>query len=109
MAIPHATPGQPIDVRALGPRLSGAKTTALFKSEQLEVMRLVLQAGKSLPPHSVPGEITIHCIEGRIDITLDSQSHRLDAGEMLFLARSQSHGVRALEDSSALVTIVLAG
>ena len=107
MAIPHATPGQPIDVSPLGPRLLSEKTTALFKSEQLEVIRLVLQAGKSLPPHSVAGEITVQCVEGRIDVTFDSQSHLLEAGQMLFLARSKSHGVVALEDSSALVTIVL--
>ncbi|MBX3628066.1 MAG: cupin domain-containing protein [Rhizobacter sp.] len=107
MAIPHATPGQLIDVRPLGPRLRSQKTTALFKSEQLEVIRLVLQAGKSLPPHSVAGEITIQCIEGRIDVTVNSQSHLLEAGEMVLLARSASHGVVAIEDSSALVTIVL--
>lgn len=107
MAIPHATPGQLIDVRPFGLRLQSEKTTALFKSEQLEVIRLVLQAGKSLPPHSVAGEITIQCIEGRINVTVSSQSHLLEAGEMLFLARSASHGVVAIEDSSALVTIVL--
>ena len=107
MAIPHATPGQLIDIRPFGPSLQSEKTTALFKSEQLEVIRLVLQAGKSLPPHSVAGEITIQCVEGRIDVTADSQSHVLEAGQMLFLAKSALHGVVALEDSSALVTIVL--
>ena len=107
MAIPHASPGQLIDVRPLGPRLKSEKTTALFKSEQLEVIRLVLQAGKSLPPHSVAGEITVQCVEGRIDVTADSKNHVLEAGQMLFLARSASHGVVAIEDSSAVVTIVL--
>lgn len=107
MAIPHATFGQSIEVRPLGPRLRSEKSTALFKSEQLEAIRLVLRAGSSLPPHSVAGEITIQCIEGRIDVTANSQSHLLEAGQMLFLPRSASHGVVALEDSSALVTIVL--
>lgn len=72
-------------------------------------MRLVLPTGKALPPHSVPGEVTIQCIEGRIDVTLDGRSHVLDAGTMLFLNRGAAHGVVAIEDSSALVTIVLAG
>ena len=69
MALPHASPGQPIDIRPLGDALAGTKTVALFKSRDLEVMRVVLLAGKSLPPHKVPGEITIQCIEGRIDVT----------------------------------------
>lgn len=107
MAIPHASSGQLIDVRPLGKRLSGEVSIALFKSEQIEVIRLVLPAGKSFPPHQVPGEITIHCIEGRIDVTVEGSSHVLEAGQMLFLAGGVPHGVDAIEDASALVTIVL--
>jgi len=66
MAIPHAGSNEPIDVKPFGIQLTSEKATALFKSEQLEAMRVVLQAGKSLPPHKVPGEITIQCIEGEM-------------------------------------------
>jgi quercetin dioxygenase-like cupin family protein len=107
MAIPHALPGQPVDVQPLGARLAHEKTTALFKSADLEVMRLVLRAGKSLPPHSVPGEITVQCIEGSIDVTAENRSHVLRAGQLLYLAGGVRHGVTALEDSSALVTVAL--
>lgn len=107
MAIPHAQPGQTVDVSPLGPRLPGERTSALFKTESLEVMRLVLGAGKALPPHKVAGEITIQCIEGRIDVTCEGRSHVLGAGELLYLSGHAMHGVVALEDSSALVTIVL--
>lgn len=108
MAIPHARPGQAIDVRPLGSRLAGEATSALFKSEQLEVIRLVLVAGKSLPTHQVSGEITIHCLEGALSVTADGAVHALHAGEMLYLRGGTPHGVFALEDTSALVTIVLA-
>ena len=50
MAIAHASPGQVVDVGPLGARLSREKTVALFKAHDLEVMRVVLLAGKSLPP-----------------------------------------------------------
>lgn len=108
MAIPHASSGQVIDVRPFGSRLQGVKTAALFKSEQLEVIRLVLRAGRSLPPHSVPGEITVHCLEGEMNVTAHDRSHTLRAGEMLFLSRGVPHGVVAVQDCSALVSIVLA-
>lgn len=107
MAIPHAQPGQAVEIRPLGARLKQEKTVALFKSENLEVMRLVLLAGKSLPPHSVPGEITVQCIEGAIDVTADGRSHVLQAGQLLYLAGGVTHGVTALQDSSALVTVAL--
>jgi len=83
------------------------KTVALFKSAELEVMRLVLAAGKAAPPHKVAGEITIQCIEGRLDVTIAGASHVLEAGQLLFLAGGVVHGVTALQDSSALVTIAL--
>lgn len=107
MAIPHALPGQVIEVQPFGPGLAQAKTVALFKSDDLEVMRLVLLAGKSLPPHKVPGEITVQCIEGSIEVTVETQSHVLHAGQLLYLAAGAVHGVRAIQDCSALVTVAL--
>jgi quercetin dioxygenase-like cupin family protein len=107
MAIEHALPGEVIDVRPLGSSLSTQKTTALFKAEDLEVMRLVLLAGRSLPPHKVPGEITIQCVEGALDVTAEGQSHVLRAGHLLYLPGDVLHGVTALEDASALVTVAL--
>jgi quercetin dioxygenase-like cupin family protein len=107
MAIPHARPGQAVEVQPLGARLAHEKTVALFKSEDLEVMRLVLLAGKFLPPHKVPGEITVQCIEGSMEVTTENQSHVLRAGQLLYLAGGVTHGVTALQDSSALVTVAL--
>jgi len=109
MALPHAAPGEPLDVRALGETLVHHKTAALFKSQQLEVIRLVLPAGKVLPPHKVPGEITIQCIEGILDIDAHGSKQRLVAGQLLFLAGDELHAVTAVENASALLTIVLAG
>ncbi len=107
MAIDHAFPGQPITVHPLGKSLSTERTVALFKATDLEVIRLVLLAGKALPPHKVLGEITIQCIEGALGITVDGTCHVLRAGQLLYLAGNVLHGVTALEDASALVTIAL--
>lgn len=107
MALPHVKPGQPVDVAAPGPGLAGQQTVALFKTEQLEVIRLVLPAGKSLPPHKVPGEITIQCVEGRLEVQAEGRSQSLAAGQLLYLRGGVVHGVVSLEDASALVTIVL--
>lgn len=107
MAIEHAHPGQAVDVLPLGSDLSTTQTTALFKSRDLEVMRLVLAAGKSLPPHKVPGDITVQCVEGVIDVTTGGKSNLLRAGQLLYLDGNVLHGVTALEDASALVTVAL--
>lgn len=107
MAIPHIQSAQTVDVSPFASQLQGEKTVALFKSEELEVIRLVLRSGKSFPPHSVSGEVTIQCIEGRLDVTVNGESHVLAAGQLMFLIANLPHSVVALEDASALVTIVL--
>jgi quercetin dioxygenase-like cupin family protein len=106
MALEHADSGEPIDVRPLGPRLRATVSTALFKGDDLEVMRLVLLAGKEIPPHKVAGEVTIQCIEGVVEVTSGSV-RRLEAGWMLYLRGDEVHSLRALEDASVLLTIFL--
>lgn len=107
MALPHARPGQAVDVRPLGGRLGDERTTALLKSRDLEVIRLVLKAGATLPPHKVAGEITIQCLEGRLSVRSDGATTVLGPGHLLFLNGGAVHDVSALDDASALVTIAL--
>jgi quercetin dioxygenase-like cupin family protein len=107
MSIPHAQPGQAIDVSPFNQSLSEQRTVALFKSAQLELIRLVLFAGKSMPEHQLRGEITIQCLEGVLDIQIDGVSTLLQPGQLMFLLGHVPHSVTALEDASALVTIVL--
>jgi quercetin dioxygenase-like cupin family protein len=107
MALPHADPGQVFDASPSAGSLSSDRTTALFKARDLEVIRLVLPAGKSLPPHQVSGEITIHCIEGSLEVQVGDTTVVLNAGQLTYLDGSAMHGVTARTDAAALVTIAL--
>ena len=107
MAIPHAQPGEVIDVRPLGPELANNRTTTLVKTERLEVVRLVMAAGKEIGEHKAPGEIVVQCLEGKIAFTSPGKTVELSAGEMLYLAPQEPHSVRCIEDASFLLTILL--
>jgi quercetin dioxygenase-like cupin family protein len=108
MAQPHAASGEIIDIRPLGATLADSVTTAIIKSAQLELVRLVLPNGTTLRQHKVSGEITVQCIEGLIEFTTPSVVRRLAAGELIHLAAGEPHTLRALADSTALLTICLA-
>lgn len=69
MAQQRARSGQVVSVLPFAAALPSARTTALLKARQLEIVRIVLHAGESLPAHAVDGEITLQCIEGRLEIT----------------------------------------
>ena len=85
MAIPHANPGEPFDIRPQGEAISGAVTRALIKTDKLEVIRMVVPADKAIPLHSVAGEITVQCLEGLVAFTAGGTTHELAAGQMLYL------------------------
>lgn len=107
MALLHAQPGDVIDVKPLGAALSSVQSHALFKSADLEVIRLVLLAGSVMPDHAVAGEITLQCIEGRIAFSCDAGIRQLEAGQLVHMRGDEVHGLRALKDASLLLTIAL--
>lgn len=107
MAQIHAAFGDLIDLRPLGDALPGSLTTALIKGRQLELVRLVLTAGKGLRQHVTPGEITVLCIEGLIELSTPAATRRLAAGQLVHLDAGTPHALLALADATALVTICL--
>ncbi|MCZ8254017.1 MAG: cupin domain-containing protein [Hylemonella sp.] len=107
MAQPHVPSGEVVSVRPLGAALAQTRTRALLKAEQLEVVRIVLPAGTTLREHQTSGEITVQCIEGRIEFTTPAGVQTMVAGDFIHLRGGEAHALRAVEDASALVTICL--
>ena len=106
MALIHAQPLEVIDIRPLGAALRASVTTSIIKTERLQLMRLVLPAGASLPEHKVAGEVTIQCIEGVVAIGTPLRECRLRAGELVLLPGGEPHSVRAQQDASLLVSVL---
>ncbi|EGF24389.1 cupin domain-containing protein [Rhodopirellula baltica] len=107
MAILHASPGTVIDVRPLKEQIFNAKTQVLVKTDALEVIRLVLPAGKTISEHQAPSEITFQVLEGTVQFTCHGKPHELSAGEMLFLGSREPHTVIAVADSTVLLTMLM--
>lgn len=87
--------------------MKDAKTAAIIKSEHFEAVRLIVLAGTEIPPHKVPGNIMLHCLEGRISLGLGVSSITLSAGEWVYLTGGEIHSLKGIEDSSLLLTILL--
>ncbi len=71
------------------------------------MFRLVFLAGKGLPDHRVAGELTVQCLEGRIEITASGRTESMWPGDLMCLAGGVPHALKAMEDSSVLVTLLL--
>jgi len=106
MSMQHARPNEIVQL-PLGTALADSQTTTLVKTDDLELIRLVLPAGKEIPMHQAHGEITVQCLEGRISFTAESKKQELLPGQLLYLRTGEPHALNAIEDSSVLVTILV--
>lgn len=107
MAIHHASSGELIDIRPLKDNLRTTATKALFKSSHLEVARTVLLAGNEWPPHQLAGEMTVQCLEGRVELAVAGTMQVMHVGDLICLGGGEPHALKAIEDSSVLVTMLL--
>ena len=107
MALAHAQPLDVIDIRPLGAGLRDAVTTSLLKMHDLQLMRLVLPAGHGLPEHHVSGAVTVQCLEGETVVTTPARTCTLRAGQLVVLTAQEPHALKAVTDSTLLVTILL--
>lgn len=107
MAISHALSGDLISTLPLRAALRDTCSHAVVKGRDLEVIRLVLLAGKSMPAHDVAGEVTLLCLEGKLELTLPHRTRTMVPGDLVYLDAREPHGLLALEDTSALLTISL--
>lgn len=107
MAIPHAKPDEVVDARPLGSALASAQTKTLVRAEQVEIIRLVVPAGKLIQEHKAKGELVVHCLEGRVAFTAYGKTQNLVAGNLLYLPTGEPHSVEGIEDGSLLLTVLL--
>lgn len=105
MALPHADPWQPISVAPLGAALADTPSHALLKTHSLELIRLVLRGGEGVPPHSVYGEVTLHCLEGEVVVEGEGAQCRLRAQQVVLLPACTRFTMRSDAGASLLMTV----
>ena len=106
MAIPHAGFGEVVDLGHLVESIPAEKTATLIKTDDVEVIRLVVASGKEIPTHSAPGPLIVQCLSGRFAFNCLGATHELEPGQLLHLPAHEPHSVRAMEDGALLLTIL---
>jgi len=107
LSIPHAASGELIDILSLDGNPSQTTSITLVRADHLEVFRFVLTTGQTTPEHTAAGACTIQCLEGLVEIEAHGRTQTMRAGSMVYLSDAEPHSVKAIENSSLLVTILL--
>jgi quercetin dioxygenase-like cupin family protein len=104
-----AKPGDVVDVRPLGAGLAAAHTQTLAKAEGVEIIRLVVPAGKEILEHRARWALVVHCLEGRVAFTVCGKARELRGGELLYLPAEAPHALKGIEPASLLLTVLRCG
>lgn len=109
MAQKKINPGEVVNLYSLKEDMPEDATLALMKTSDMEAIRMVLPKGKEINEHSVDGEMSVQCLEGRTKFTVAGETHLLSSGDWLYLGRNQPHSLRVIRDTILLVTILFVG
>jgi quercetin dioxygenase-like cupin family protein len=103
MALSHAKSGQVIRLDPHG----AVRSETLIRDDHMEVVQMVLEAGKYLKEHMAAGAMIVQVLKGAVDFDAHGSTQRITPGHLMFLRDSEPHAVRALEDTVLLLSIFL--
>lgn len=101
-----ASPGELVAIRPLGPAIEAKQKTSLVKTNDMEIVQIVMPEGANLPNYEAHGEIILHCLEGRISLTALGETYDVRAGQLLYLRVQEPFSLQGIENASLLVTIL---
>jgi quercetin dioxygenase-like cupin family protein len=86
--------------------LEGQPHANVFPDAEPKTVRLTLDAGGEVAPHSHPDrEIVLYLIEGRIELQVGDRTDELTAGDIARFDGEQEISPRAIEASTALIVL----
>lgn len=74
----------------------------VLRSEKLELTKIRFRKGLGAEEHQHPEEQVFYVLEGCLEVTLDGETYRVNAGEGSFHPSNVPHSVLAVEDTVAL-------
>lgn len=83
------------------------ESRTLVRDDHFQVFRYVLPAGKLTSMHEAAGIITIHCLQGEIELDAHQRRQHMKAGDLVYLADQEPHAVQALSDCVLLISMAL--
>jgi quercetin dioxygenase-like cupin family protein len=107
MPDPMTEPGEIVDIRLPEAPLGPFQVTTMVKTDDLQVIRLIVSPGQDVPTHEIQGEMLILCLHGRVTLTALGRSLELKAKQMLQYSTGEPFSVRGIEKALLLIIVAL--
>ena len=87
---------------------SDRNAITVFKTNGLRIVLIALHEGAEMTRHTANGIISLQVLEGQLQFNTDTQSVELNKGQMLTLHERIPHSVRAIKETTFLLTLTTA-
>lgn len=87
------------------PSVTGHRQITIVRHGPVTLVLFVFDTDGLLKEHRAEGIVTIHVLDGRLQVMADGETHELEAGALLALAPGIPHAVRAATASEMLLTV----
>ena len=78
----------------------------MLKTDGGNVTLFAFDAGQELSEHTTPFDALVLVVDGSAAITVDSQYHTVDAGQVILLPANTPHAVRAPDRFKMVLTML---
>ena len=78
----------------------------IIQKEAGSITFFAFDQGQELSAHSAPYDALVYVVDGDAEITIDGQSHRVLAGQMLMLPANHPHALKAIVRFKMLLVMV---
>lgn len=78
----------------------------LAQNDYVSVTLFAMSAGEEIASHRAGGDAFVTTLEGKVEITIDSDTFILEAGNSIVMPLGHPHALKALEDFKMLLVIV---
>lgn len=106
MALHHAKPGELVDLTKWPRALDEQQSHTLIANDALQLSRLVLQKGETLPEHAISSTTIIQCVSGLLELGTTRATQSIGPGQLVYLEANDPHSLTGLEESIVLLTIL---
>lgn len=83
----------------------GHRQITIARQGPVVMLLFVFERDGVLKTHRTDGAVTIHVLNGELEVTVESGPVVVRNGELVALAPGQDHAVRAMEASEMLLTV----
>jgi quercetin dioxygenase-like cupin family protein len=83
----------------------GIVSRAIFQEDSGSITLFAFDAGQELSEHTSPYEAFLYVLDGKAQVSIESNQHQLEAGNLIALPANIPHAVKAIQQFKMMLVM----